>query len=120
MCRPSRKHLADYAVLLQTEAAHEIKADLPGVSKESVKLSVDRPHHLTLTVAEAEEASSPAEADSSKAWRLERSSRYAARTLRLPETADLAAAKASLQDGVLTISVPKRDPQPSQHTIAIE
>ena len=107
-------------MLPQTEAAHEIKADLPGVSKENVKLSVDKPNQLTLTVAETKEARSPAEADSSKAWRLERSSRYAARTLRLPATADLAGAKASLQDGVLTVSVPKKEPEPSQQTIAID
>ena len=69
-------------------------------------------------MADVKESSTP-NADS-KAWRLERSSHFAARTLRMPENADLQAAKATLRDGVLSVTVPKKAPEPAGHAIAIE
>lgn len=130
---------------MQKEAEFEILADIPGVQKSAVQLDVDK-DILTLSIsgpndmpAEPAAPATDAEAPTTEApaaeaaaegmetqahtqpqvLRQERTQRYAKRSLRLPETADLLQAQATCESGVLTVRVPKKAlPSPQRITIA--
>eukprot|EP00892_Ulva_mutabilis_P012861 jgi/Ulvmu1/9948/UM058_0031.1 len=82
----------------------------------------------TTTAEEGQDAEARAHAKSDKpekageepkVLRRERTQRFAERSLKFPETADLEAAKAECEGGVLRVSIPKKAlPQPSRIRIA--
>jgi HSP20 family protein len=89
------------------EDAHQnvvIKAELPGFKKDSIKVTFE---HNTLTVEG--ERTLEAEIDRDKYHRMERQYGSFRRSFTLPATVDSGRAQASYQDGVLTITLPRRE-----------
>lgn len=63
------------------------------------------------TALEKEQDQAKGDTDSSTTWHhTERSGVFAKRSIRLPETADTTAGNASYEDGVLSITFPKKAP----------
>ncbi|CAH1438649.1 unnamed protein product [Lactuca virosa] len=85
--------------------AHIFKADLPGLKKEEVKVEVEEGRVLQIS----EERSREHEEKNDKWHRVERSSGKFLRRFRLPESAKLEEVKASMENGVLTVTVPKAE-----------
>ncbi|XP_024532245.1 17.6 kDa class I heat shock protein-like [Selaginella moellendorffii] len=100
---------------LETPDAHVFKADLPGLSKEEVKITVE--HGRTLQISGERKMH---EAQKTDKWhRVERSYGSFMRKFRLPENANVDGIKAQVENGVLTVTVPKvAKPQP--RTIQVE
>jgi len=96
----------------------EIKADVPGVSKQDINLNVDA-DVLSISVDKVQEKEEPGE-EGTKWHRSERSRMWARRSVRLPETARLDAIKAKYHDGVLTVAVPKDEKKLESRAIDIE
>jgi HSP20 family protein len=95
-----------------------INAELPGVQKTDVKVTVD---NNVLTIAADKNQEHKVEDKTRKYTRIERSYGSAQRSLRLPEYADTDNLNAKMQDGVLKITVGKRAvKQPQQNVIQIE
>jgi len=90
----------------QTADKFQIKADIPGVTKQDIKLNVDG-DVLSLSVQKAEQKQDKKEEANWKYHRTERSSTFVRRSLRLPEHADLSKISAKYTDGVLAVDVPK-------------
>ncbi len=88
--------------LKETEKEYEIKADLPGVNKEDVHLTLE---DKMLTI-ELKQDRTEEHKENNYLVR-ERFSKLAARTISLPFTSSESKVTAALRDGVLTISVPK-------------
>uniref|UniRef100_A0A2P2KXS8 18.5 kDa class I heat shock protein-like n=1 Tax=Rhizophora mucronata TaxID=61149 RepID=A0A2P2KXS8_RHIMU len=87
----------------ETPEAHVFKADLPGIRKEEVKLEVEDDRVLQISGERNVEKE-----DKNDTWhRVERSSGKFLRRFRLPENAKVDHVKASMEDGVLTVTVPK-------------
>ncbi|CAD6239471.1 unnamed protein product [Miscanthus lutarioriparius] len=87
----------------ETPEAHVFKADLPGVKKEEVKVEVEDGNVLVISGQRSRE-----EEDKNDKWhRVERSSGQFTRRFRLPENAKTEEVKAGLENGVLTVTVPK-------------
>jgi len=82
----------------------EIAAELPGMSKDDVEITVDR-GVLTLR-GEKEHEEKTEERDYR---RVERSYGRFERSVRLPNYADEQNANATFKDGVLTVTVPKKE-----------
>ncbi|XP_024528677.1 18.0 kDa class I heat shock protein-like [Selaginella moellendorffii] len=100
---------------LETPEAHIFKADLPGVSREEVKISVEDGRTLQISGERKKH-----ESDKSDKWhRVERSHGSFLRKFRLPESANVEAIKATVEHGVLTVTIPKI-PKPQPRTIQIE
>jgi HSP20 family protein len=92
-----------------------IKAELPGVKKEDVDLSIEG-DDLVLRAEQREER----EVKDENWYRMERSYGSLYRRLPLPEGTKVEAVKAALSDGVLEITVPKATEQvPQRQKIAI-
>ncbi|KAF8662826.1 hypothetical protein HU200_055404 [Digitaria exilis] len=89
----------------ETPEAHVFKADLPGVKKEEVKVEVEDGNVLVISGERSKEKE-----DKNDKWhRVERSSGKFMRRFRLPENAKVDQVKAGLENGVLTVSVPKAE-----------
>ncbi|CAA2971596.1 Hypothetical predicted protein [Olea europaea subsp. europaea] len=89
----------------ETPEAHVFKADLPGLRKEEVKVEVEEGGVLQISGERSKEQ----EEKNDKWHRVERSSGKFLRRFRLPENAKTDQVKASMENGVLTVTVPKEE-----------
>ena len=89
----------------ETPEAHIFKADLPGLKKEEVKVEVEEGRILQISGERRKE-----QEDKNDKWhRIERSIRKFLRKFRLPKNAKMDQVKASMENGVLTVTVPKEE-----------
>nr|ABK23980.1 unknown [Picea sitchensis] len=96
----------------ETSEAHIFKADLPGLKKEDVKIELEEGQRILQISGER---SKEEEHKNDKWHRIERSRGKFLRRFRLPENAKVEEIKASMENGVLTVTVPKQpEPQPPQ------
>ena len=86
----------------ETPEAHVFKADVPGLKKE-VKVEVEDGNVLQISGERSKEQ----EEKNDKWHRVERSSGKFLRRFRLPENAKTEQISASMENGVLTVTVPK-------------
>jgi HSP20 family protein len=108
---------------VQTADAVEVQADLPGLKKEEISVDIDN-NVLTLKVAHEEKKEETRTDDPEKegatTWhRTERSRVYVMRSIVLPEAANTDAAKATYNNGVLSINFPKKAPAPPPIKLSI-
>ncbi|XP_006649813.3 17.4 kDa class I heat shock protein [Oryza brachyantha] len=91
----------------ETPEAHVFKADLPGLKKEEVKVEVEDGNVLQISGERSKEH----EEKTDKWHRVERSSGKFLRRFRLPDNTKPEQIKASMENGVLTVTVPKEEPK---------
>ena len=100
--------------VLDKGSAYEVIVDLPGVKKEEINVAVEG-GRVTIT------AESKGEREVKEGERLLRCERYArryARSFELPAEVTEEGADAKLENGVLTLTLPKREPVPA-HRVAV-
>lgn len=100
--------------IVEHDKEFEILANLPGFKKENVKISVH--DNQLLIEAKCEENK---EETKGTVYRCERYSGGYRRNLLLPENSDLSKIAARMEDGVLHLVIPKKEPSP-QKEIVIE
>ncbi|KAL6629765.1 hypothetical protein ACP70R_029530 [Stipagrostis hirtigluma subsp. patula] len=87
----------------ETPTAHVFMADLPGVRRDEVKVEVEEEKVLKISGQRQRAAE-----DKGDRWhRVERASERFVRTVRLPPNANTDNVQAALENGVLTITIPK-------------
>ncbi|XP_043692653.1 18.2 kDa class I heat shock protein-like [Telopea speciosissima] len=100
----------------ETPQAHVFHADLPGLKKEEVKVEVEDGKVLQISGERSREQ----EEKTDKWHRVERSSGKFVRRFRLPENAKMDQVNAKMENGVLTVTVPKEEEKkPEVKTIEI-
>lgn len=90
------------ADISETDTAYMIKAEIPGVNKEDVKVTIE---NGMLTI-QGERRMEKEEKDK-KFHRVERSYGSFMRSFRVPDDADESAVKAEFKDGVLNVTLTK-------------
>jgi HSP20 family protein len=99
--------------LSETDQAYVVMADIPGVKKEDIKISVDGN-----TVSIRAEMKEEREENAGSVMRSERYYGEQYRSFSLPQEVDETAAEAKYQDGVLNLKLPKKaGPSGKQVTI---
>jgi HSP20 family protein len=89
----------------ETPEAHVFKADVPGLKKEEVKVEVEDGNVLLISGERNKE-----QEEKTDTWhRVERSSGKFLRRFRLPDNAKVEQVKAAMENGVLTVTVPKEE-----------
>lgn len=89
----------------ETPTEHVFKADLPGLRKEEVKVEIEDGRTLSISGKRQKE-----EVQTTDTWhRVERSSGQFMRKFRLPENSNVDHVKANVENGVLTVVVPKAE-----------
>lgn len=88
----------------ETEKSFEIEAEMPGVKKEDVKVSVEN-QRVTI---EAESKRDTEEREGENVVYSEHSARRYMRSFTLPTDVDESTAQAHLENGMLTLSLPKK------------
>ncbi len=98
--------------IIEHEKEYEILANLPGFRKEHVKISV----HDNQLLLEAK-CSENKEEKKGTVYRCERYSGSYRRNLLLPENSDLGKITAKMEDGVLRLLIPKKEPSPQKEIV---
>ena len=98
----ARYHWSPTADISETETEYLIRAELPGVPKEGVRVTVE---NGVITIAG--ERRQEKEDKNEKFHRVERFHGSFSRSFSLPETADAAAIRAESKDGTLLVRIPK-------------
>jgi HSP20 family protein len=94
----------------ETPAEYIITAEVPGVTRENLKIEVDdRTNVLHISTSRDRALDERGERGGMSYHRLERSSAANYRSLRLPQNANLAAASVRLENGLARVVFPKRE-----------
>jgi HSP20 family protein len=94
----------------EREKEYVIRANMPGIKKENIKISVHNNNELTIEGKQEEEKSEKNET----VFRYERYKGNYRRAINLPDVCDIEKVAAKLEDGVLTLVIPKREPSPAK------
>lgn len=87
----------------ETDQAYMVKADIPGVKKEDIKIAIEGS-----TVSISATTHQEKEEKTGNVMRSERYSGEQYRSFSLPQEVDDAKAEAKYQDGVLSLTLPKK------------
>ena len=88
----------------ETEKTFQVHAEMPGVKKEDVKVAIDK-QRVTI---EAETKQAEEKREGENLVYAERTARKFMRSFMLPTEVDDAGADARLEDGILTLTLPKK------------
>jgi HSP20 family protein len=98
----------------ENDGQYLVKADIPGVAKEDIKITIDN-DVLTIQGERKQEQ----EEENKHFHRVERFYGSFIRSFTLPDDADAAALKAAAQEGQLTVSIPKKVSAPSPSAVQV-
>lgn len=103
------------ADISETPAEYLVKAELPGVKREDVKITLDNG-----VISIEGERKFERKENGEKTHRVERFHGSFSRSFSLPEDADASAVHADSKDGVLNVHIPKRKSTPKAAPVEIK
>ncbi len=89
----------------ETESAYRVEAQLPGFSREEIRVDIDGP---TVTISAERKKSSESKDESARTLRREISRTQVSRSMTFPADIDSENARAKLENGHLLLDLPKK------------
>ena len=99
----------------ESDSAYTVLAELPGVPKEDISVSIDG--SVVTLRAEVKQHDSQTGEGGDKTLRTERYYGAVSRSFQLPQDIDQAAAKARCENGVLQLTLPKKQASGAQRLV---
>ena len=99
----------------EREDRYEVRAELPGASRDAIAVDIDG----TRVSISASAKAAPEQNEGGKLLYTERRPASYARSLELPQAVNADAAQAKFEDGVLTLTLPKKD-APKARRLAVQ
>lgn len=90
----------------EDDKTYFIEADLPGFTKDQISVKVDK-DILTISASNEKEE----EKQTKKYHKKERVSKSCTRSISIPENVDVSNISAKFENGVLTLTLPKKEPE---------
>lgn len=100
--------------IVESDDSYRIQADIPGVSKDDLKVAV-QDGVLTIQGERKQEQ----EEENKRFHRVERFYGSFTRSFTLPEDADVSALKASAKEGQLTVTIPRKASSPASQEVHV-
>lgn len=100
----------------ETEGSYTVQAEMPGVSKDEIQVSLDG----NVVTLRAEVKQQDSSAKDEKVLRSERYFGAVSRSFQLPLDIDQTQSKAKYENGVLTLTLPKKQPPGGVQRMTIE
>ena len=100
----------------ETDGSYSVQAEVPGVSKEEIQVSLDG--NVVTVRAEVKQQDSTGKDE--KVLRSERYFGSVSRSFQLPQDIDQTQAKAKYENGVLTLTLPKKQAAGGVQRLAID
>jgi HSP20 family protein len=91
--------------VVETDKSYDVEAELPGVTKDDIKVAIDGRR----VIIEGEAKRETEQKEGENIIYAERSTRRFARSFTLPTEVDDAGAQAKLENGILMLSLPKKE-----------
>lgn len=106
VARPSTASVARARLeVSERNGAYEVRAELPGVQKQDIGIEIDG----AWVAISAKAMSQREQREGERVLYSERGAESYARSFELPQAVDASAAKASFENGVLVLNLPKKD-----------
>lgn len=102
--------------VMESDKSYTVHAEFPGISKENIQVSLDG--NVVTLRSEVKQQDSSGEDE--KVLRSERYYGAVSRSLQLPQDIEQTQAKAKYADGVLTLTLPKKQSTGTVQRLAIE
>lgn len=121
LMRPWRMEMADAVPrikvdLSEQDGSYAVKAEIPGVKKEDIDVRVDG---NVVTISAEVKSEKEEKGNGDRVLRRERQEGYASRTFTLACPVDAGKVQASYKDGILALTLPKKDDTASKR-IAVQ
>jgi len=100
----------------ERNGAYEVRADLPGAKKDAIEVEIDG---ACVSISAKAESRSEKK-DGETVLYSERTQESFARSFELPQAVDPEAASAKFEDGVLTLTLPKKDAPKTSKGVQIQ
>jgi len=95
--------------VIETEKEYKVEVAAPGMTKEDFNIKIDEENQLVVTMEKKEERKE--ENKEGRYLRREFSYSKFQQTMLLPDNAEKDRIEASVENGVLTVNIPKRSPE---------
>jgi HSP20 family protein len=105
--------------IAELENGFRVELAIPGVSKENVKVEINKENQLVISSVEQTEPEEKQEEKQERYLRKEFGYSEFVKTLSLPEDVDKEAVAASFENGILTVSIPRKEKDPAEETKSI-
>ncbi|KAM7254224.1 hypothetical protein ACFE04_031906 [Oxalis oulophora] len=105
------------AQIKEQEDSYKLRYEMPGLSKEDVKITVDEDGVLTIVGEQKKEGGDSSSDDDNSHWS---AYGYYNANIVLPEDAKVDEIKAELKDGLLTITLPRNEKKPKKDVKEVE
>lgn len=93
----------------EDEKNYYVETDLPGFEKEQISIKLDK-DILTISATNEKEE----EKEGKKYHKKERVTKSCSRSISIPENVDVSGITAKYEKGVLTLTIPKKEPEKSE------